>query len=130
MKCANVRNFCQTNDILGDKIRLFPKGLTHEISYLVYDAARHLGIEDQEGVWKFSIEMLLLSKITNASKFSELEKGSAWINEQIEAKMRQLLAEGWKLPVPVGEPVGCENSENNLGNSSDNHGQGLKQDAQ
>ena len=52
-------------------MRLYPKGLTHEISYLVYDAARNLGIEEQEGVWKFSIEMLLLSKITSAEKFNE-----------------------------------------------------------
>ena len=62
-------------------MRLYPKGLTHEISYLVYDAARHLGIEEQEGAWKFSIEMLLLSKITSAEKFNEQVVGSAWINE-------------------------------------------------
>ena len=58
-------------DFVGDRVRLYPKGLTHEISYLVYDAARNLGIEEQEGVWKFSIEMLLLSKITSAEKFNE-----------------------------------------------------------
>ena len=32
--------------------------------------------------------------------------------------------------MPVGEPAGCENSENNLGNSSDNHGPVIKQDMQ
>ena len=32
--------------------------------------------------------------------------------------------------MPVSEPAGCENSENNLGNSSDNHGPVIKQDMQ
>ena len=76
-------------------MQTYPRGLTHEISYLVYDAYRQMGQERSQGEWKNLIARLLEKRIDSAERFKECQEGALGITTSVEREMRKLLTFGW-----------------------------------
>ena len=52
-------------------MQTYPRGLTHEISYLVYDAYREMRQERSQSEWKNLIARLLEKRIDSAEGLME-----------------------------------------------------------